>query len=102
METKNSLSRLSTALHNGISGCKICPYCEGEMTSYDVPIEKIITIPFTKWEIVLRNWNGKEWYCVDCSIDSHNQRFEECFDAGMGEGYARGYDDARRESGKFY
>lgn len=89
-------------IKGAVCGCKICPSCEGKMTAYDVPIEKVITIPFTQWEIVLRNWNGKDWYCADCSRDSHNQRFDECFNAGMGEGYEKGYDDARREAGKFY
>ena len=103
MKSETSITAESKALHKAhVSGCKICPSCEGEMQSYDVPIEKIVKIPFTAWEIVLRNWNGKEWYCYDCTRDGHQRRFEEAFDAGMGEGFAKGYNEAVREGGKFY
>ena len=101
--TKALFNRLTAGTRKAnVSDCKICPDCDGEMQSYDVPIEKPIKIPFSEWEIVLRNWNSKAWYCYDCTRDGHQARFDDAYDAGIEDGFKRGYREAERELGKFY
>ena len=86
------------ALQQGaVSSSKICARCEGEMKSYEVPTEGVIfRIPFTEIDVMWRRWNGKEWWCEDCSIDSHQERGREAYEAGEQDGYERAMEDSRR------
>ncbi|HRB54017.1 MAG TPA: hypothetical protein PLD87_10105 [Bacteroidia bacterium] len=80
-----------------IGEIKKCNHCDGEMKSYEVPIEGIIfRIPFTQIEIMWRSWDGLEWWCEDCSIDSHQERGREAYEAGKQDGYERAMEDSRR------
>ena len=107
---KNFIKRITDRIHRKpllvkhvVSGSKLCPDCEGEMVKYDCPTETtIINIPFTKIEILARNWVGKEYYCPDCVRDMEQQRQHDAYDYGIQEGFNKGYDAAVREHGVYY
>lgn len=89
--------KASNGIKSDVSRSKICAECEGEMTMYEVPIEGILfRIPFTQIDVMWRRWNGREWYCEGCSIDSHQERGREAYEEGKQEGYERAMEDSRR------
>jgi len=86
-----------------VSGSKLCPECECETVQYDCPNETtIFKIPFTDIEIIVRNWNGKAFYCPNCVKDKEQESQHDAFDYGIQESFNRGYDAAVREHGDYY
>lgn len=75
---------------------KSCPECGELMREGQAPKDRIIPIPFTKLEIILRNWNHTEYYCLCCIQDQEQDRQRRIYDSGLSDGYARGYQDAER------
>lgn len=71
-----------------------CPDCEREMELADVPSERVLfTIPFTEIEIRAVNFSAKEWMCIECYTDKHDEPFRAAFNAGMEKGYEQACDD---------
>lgn len=80
-----------------MSDKKKCPDCESEMDPSGGPRELVSwTIPFTQIELKLWDWKRQEMVCTTCAMEKAQDTGRSAYDAGMEDGYNRGFDDARR------
>lgn len=57
------------------------------------------TIPFTKIEILIWNWNAKDYsdYCMDCLLDMEQSKIIDHTDEAFDSGFESGYEKAMKE-----
>jgi len=75
----------------------LCPDCGGEKKYQDSPTKYVLfKIPFTEIYLELWNWGHRELICLECALEKDRDRHRRIYDAGMRDGYEKGYDDAYR------